>query len=122
MEVRYPGNAPPPEELPLIPKPRKSSVMGLDPNNPDGSPIIGPELLKSPLEGSLSALGTEESFSSFMVLPCSGFEEVCDASANPNPRSRAVPEAEAPIWAAFWSNAVADMAGRGTEEEALGGN
>lgn len=31
--------------------------------------------------------------------------------ANPNPRSKEEFEAVAPIWAAFWSKAVADMVG-----------
>jgi len=85
-----------------LPKPRKSNVVCFGPNT-DEFPIISsfkPELL-SPPQGSPnpSPWGTIASI------------EVEVDETIPNPWSNEPPEEAAPIWAAFWSKAVADIAG-----------
>lgn len=108
-----------------IPKPRKSRVAGLLPNSVDEL-IINSFKPEDPLDGSPSpSPDARKLFSSFTplfqceeaeamveVLSCGSDE---DGRANPRPRRNEELEDVAPIWAAFWSNAVADNAGCGLD-------
>lgn len=100
-------DAPPP--LPML-SPRRSRVIGwpIKPElPPEGSPSPSPSVTKV-----LSA-ALPWPFHCIAVLSWPGEDDDADGAANPSPRSNDAFDAVEPIWAAFCSNAVADMTGCG---------
>lgn len=109
----------PPLGLPpaAIPSPRKSSVVCFGPNM-EGVPIISSFKPEPPSQGrpSPSPAATEPLSGSTCRWGHCKFSCCVDGDVDdmiPNPRSKEAFVPAAPIWAAFCSNAVADMAGCG---------